>query len=141
MQMTQDRSISILYGSETGTTEDHAQELARTLERLRFDVRVQEMDTLDLVRIQDRDIEIILTSIQRSLISIQNAIFMTSTTGQGDMPVNMQHFWKLLLRKKLPPTFLSSLRFTTFGLGDSTYPKYVKIACFHVDHELMIRQV
>lgn len=49
--MMQDRSISILYGSETGTTEDHAQELARLLERLRFGVQVQEMDNLDLVRI------------------------------------------------------------------------------------------
>lgn len=129
--MTQDRSISILYGSETGTTEDHAQELARTLERLRFNVDVQEMDQVDLVGVRYVPGATNANRYKRFLVSIQNAIFMTSTTGQGDMPVNMQKFWKLLLRKKLPPSFLSTLQFTTFGLGDSTYPKCVQYCAAH----------
>lgn len=40
------------------------------------------------------------------------------------MPQNSLGFWRSLLRKKLPPSCLSSVRFTTFGLGDSSYPKY-----------------
>jgi sulfite reductase alpha subunit-like flavoprotein len=45
----EERNIVLLYGSETGTTEDHAQELGRTLERLRFNVEVMEMDAYDPV--------------------------------------------------------------------------------------------
>lgn len=52
-------------------------------------------------------------------------LVITSTTGQGDLPVNARQFWKSILRRKLPPTYLSNVRFATFGLGDSSYPKYV----------------
>jgi len=51
-------------------------------------------------------------------------VFVISTTGQGDIPQNALAFWKSLLRKKLPPTCLAEVRFTAFGVGDSTYPKY-----------------
>lgn len=50
-------------------------------------------------------------------------IIVISTTGQGDLPANAQVFWRQLLRKRLPPGYLSDVRFTTFGLGDSSYPK------------------
>lgn len=60
---------------------------------------------------------------QKELAQHSFTIFVISTTGQGDMPENATAFWKSLLRKKLPPTCLSQLQFTTFGLGDSSYPK------------------
>ncbi|KAF3902874.1 hypothetical protein AA313_de0208153 [Arthrobotrys entomopaga] len=104
----EDRNITILYASETGTTEDYAQELGRTLERLHFTVRMTEMDLFE----------------PRHLLSTPLAIFMCPTTGQGDMPENMQKFWRFLLRKKLPPNLLRDMKFTSFGLGDSTYPKF-----------------
>ncbi|KAK6533714.1 NAPDH-dependent diflavin reductase [Orbilia ellipsospora] len=104
----EDRNITILYASETGTTEDYAQELGRTLERLHFTVRIIEMDLFD----------------PKHLLSIPLAIFMCPTTGQGDMPENMQKFWRFLLRKKLPANLLRNVKFTSFGLGDSTYPKF-----------------
>lgn len=53
-------------------------------------------------------------------------IFAISTTGQGDMPHNSMLFWKKLLRRKLPPGCLQQLRYTCFGLGDSTYVKSVR---------------
>lgn len=40
------------------------------------------------------------------------------------MPHNSLLFWKKLLRKKLPPNCLSRLKYSCFGLGDSTYLKY-----------------
>ena len=46
-----------------------------------------------------------------------------STTGQGDLPNNAGVFWKKLLRKKLPTTYLAGAKFAVFGLGDSSYPK------------------
>ncbi|CAF9909728.1 MAG: NAPDH-dependent diflavin reductase [Heterodermia speciosa] len=51
-------------------------------------------------------------------------LVVTSTTGQGDVPANARQFWKSILRRKLPPTYLSNVHFTTFGLGDSSYPKF-----------------
>lgn len=64
-----------------------------------------------------------LTHTQSSLNIHSIIIIVTSTTGQGDLPVNARLFWKRLLRKKLPPDYLNAVRFTTFGLGDSSYPK------------------
>jgi len=57
-------------------------------------------------------------------------IFVTSTTGQGDMPKNTLKFWKNLRREKLNNTnCLGSMRFAIFGLGDSSYLKYVLHQC------------
>lgn len=58
------------------------------------------------------------------LIDKTIVIIAVSTTGQGDLPVNARKFWRSLLRKRLPPDFLEDVRFTSFGLGDSSYPKY-----------------
>ncbi len=43
---------------------------------------------------------------------------------QGDPPDNMRRFWKLLLRKNLPPTILAGVNYAVFGLGDSGYVQY-----------------
>ena len=45
-----DRSALILYGSETGNSQDAAEELGRIAERLHFATRVTEMDDVDIVR-------------------------------------------------------------------------------------------
>ncbi|RSL64821.1 NADPH-dependent diflavin oxidoreductase 1 [Fusarium euwallaceae] len=104
----QDRTVLILYGSETGNAQDMAEELGRVCQRLHFKSRVEELDAVDL----------------NALLQHRFVIFVISTTGQGDMPHNSLLFWKRLLRKKLPPGCLSSVQYTTFGLGDSTYLKF-----------------
>jgi sulfite reductase alpha subunit-like flavoprotein len=40
----------------------------------------------------------------------------------------MQKAWKFLLRADLPPNSLQTLRFTCFGLGDSSYPLFNAMA-------------
>ena len=60
---------------------------------------------------------------QSSLRDYSLVVFITSTAGQGDLPANARLFWKRLLRKKLPSNHLSDVPFSTFGLGDSSYPK------------------
>ncbi|KAL2173842.1 uncharacterized protein P884DRAFT_86842 [Thermothelomyces heterothallicus CBS 202.75] len=103
------RSMAVLYGSETGNAEDIAGELAKTAERLHFQTTVDEMDSFKLA-------DLLRTSL---------VVFVTSTTGQGDMPKNTLKFWKNLRREKLNNTnCLRSLRFTIFGLGDSSYQKF-----------------
>ncbi|PQE03567.1 hypothetical protein CJF31_00010151 [Rutstroemia sp. NJR-2017a BVV2] len=104
-----DRTALILYGSETGNSQDLAEELGRVAERLHFMTRVCEMDQLiDL----------------NELSKYTFILFTVSTTGQGEFPRNSRQFWKSLLRKKLPPDCLNHVSFTTFGLGDSSYPKF-----------------
>jgi len=46
-----DRTALILYGSETGNSQDAAEELGRMAERLHFVTRVSEMDLIELVRL------------------------------------------------------------------------------------------
>lgn len=51
-------------------------------------------------------------------------IIVISTTGQGEFPQNARAFWKVLLSRQLRPGVLRRVNFTTFGLGDSSYPRY-----------------
>ena len=53
---------------------------------------------------------------------------VVSTTGDGEEPDNMRKSWRFLLRKALPAGSLSGLRFATFGLGDTSYPKFNAVA-------------
>ncbi len=63
---------------------------------------------------------------QADVLRASLVIFVASTTGQGDMPKNTRKFWKNLRREKLNNTnCLKTLRFCIFGLGDSSYLKYV----------------
>ncbi|KAI7786313.1 nadph-dependent fmn fad containing oxidoreductase [Diaporthe eres] len=102
------RSMLILYGTETGKSQEIAQEIGRAAEGLRFQTQVEEMNDVPL----------------KELAQCSLAVFVTSTTGQGDIPANATSFWKSILRKKLPADCLSHLRFTSFGLGDSSYQKF-----------------
>ncbi|OAX84637.1 hypothetical protein ACJ72_01001 [Emergomyces africanus] len=102
------RAAIILYGSETGNSQDIADELGRLTERLRFSARVCELNAITAESLNEYDV----------------AIFAVSTTGQGDFPANARVFWKSLLLKKLPTTFLHRVKFALFGLGDSSYPKF-----------------
>ncbi|KAK5789247.1 hypothetical protein VI817_008371 [Penicillium citrinum] len=112
----QQRSALILYGSETGNAQEVAEELGTLTERLRFATHVSELN-----QSSPASRAICIVDI---LASFTVTIFVISTTGQGDLPANARKFWKSLLLKKLPPTYLSGVNFTTFGLGDSSYPKF-----------------
>lgn len=103
-----DRSIAVLYGSETGNAQDFAETLTRRLELLHFKVHISSLDDFDL----------------KNLLSVRILIVLCSTTGQGEFPKNARKFWKFMLKKKLPNDLLNHLYFTTFGLGDSSYPKF-----------------
>ncbi|KAL4966769.1 NAPDH-dependent diflavin reductase [Aspergillus stella-maris] len=102
------RSALVLYGSETGNAQDVAEEVGAVAERLHYSTQVSELNHVK----------------PESLKSYTIVVFAVSTTGQGDLPANARTFWRSLLLKKLPPTFLSGVRFTWFGLGDSSYPKF-----------------
>ena len=119
------RSALVLYGSETGNAFDCAQELSRMTERIHFWTHVASLDSIELVCKAHWPWSHHIDSRQSRLSHYSIVVVITSTTGQGDVPANARQFWRSILRRKLSPTCLSSVRFTTFGLGDSSYPKYV----------------
>lgn len=102
-------SVAILYGSESGNAQDYAYFLARKLRYNSLRPTVCSLDSFPL----------------KSLVTdIQYLIVVCSTTGQGEVPRNSKKFIKFLLKKKLPDDLLNHIKFTTFGLGDSSYPKF-----------------
>lgn len=109
------RSALILYGSETGNAQDVAEEIGRLTERLHFDSTILDLDSVQL----------------RDVVKPTVVIFVISTAGQGEMPQNARAFWKTLLSSALRPGILRKLRFSSFGLGDSSY------AHFNVAHRML----
>nr|POE62253.1 nadph-dependent diflavin oxidoreductase 1 [Quercus suber] len=83
--------------------------------RLHFDTTVLDMDSAPL----------------RDLVRSTLVIFVISTTGQGEMPQNARRFWKTLLSSALRPGSLRHLRFSSFGIGDSSYAR------FNVAHRML----
>lgn len=109
----------ILYGSETGNAQDVAEETGRMAERLRFDTTILDMDSADL----------------RQMLKSTVTIFVISTTGQGEMPQNARLFWKALLSSRLSKGVLRKVRFSSFGLGDSSYAR------FNVAHRMLYNRL
>lgn len=102
------RKILILYGSETGNAQDYAETLSLTYRYQGYQATVSAMDDLPASDLLDYHVLLVICS----------------TTGQGEIPRNARHFWRFLLRKSLPGDLLSHIRFSTFGLGDSSYPQF-----------------
>ena len=61
--------------------------------------------------------------LQAQLLQCAVVLIAISTTGQGELPANGQAFWKALRSTRLPPACLQRVRFASFGLGDTSYPK------------------
>ena len=123
-----DRTAAVLYGSETGNAQNVAEELGSVLERLRYETSVLELNHASLVFALP---SLIITSLisetkscmQNELLRNSLIVVVLSTTGQGDLPANAQTFWRKLRSTRLRPGCLKSVRFATFGLGDSSYPQ------------------
>ncbi|KJY01844.1 nadph-dependent fmn fad containing oxidoreductase like protein [Zymoseptoria brevis] len=109
------RTALILYGSETGNAQDVAEEIGRLTERLHFETTILDLDSVQL----------------RDVVKPTIVIFAMSTAGQGEMPQNARSFWKKLLSSALRPGILRKVRFSSFGLGDSSY------AQFNVAHRML----
>lgn len=103
------QKITILYGSETGNAQDYAHYLSK---RLRYYQVQTVLSTLD-------DFEL-----KRLVTDVEYLIIICSTTGQGELPRNAKKFMHFILRKKLPNDLFDHISLTTFGLGDSSYPKF-----------------
>ncbi|KAI6185668.1 NADPH-dependent diflavin oxidoreductase 1 [Aphelenchoides besseyi] len=100
--------VLVLYGSETGTAHDLAEQIWRDGHRFHVPVRVQSFDDYDL----------------NDLPNERFVVFLISTAGQGEMPSNMRTNWRKMLNARIPVGWIDGLRVACFGLGDSSYQKY-----------------
>nr|XP_039265010.1 NADPH-dependent diflavin oxidoreductase 1-like isoform X1 [Styela clava] len=104
--------IVILYGSQTGTAQDVAENIGAQSRGTHFEASVMELDAYSI----------------QNLIEEDFVLFVCSTTGQGETPDNMKKFWRFIMRKNLPNDSLQKLSYGVLGLGDSSYAKYNFIA-------------
>lgn len=98
----------VLYGSETGNSSDLADILVDRLRRIELNPILKEFGEASIEDLQDA----------------KYVVVVCSTTGQGALPLNTRPFWHTLLRKSLASDLLQGVRLATFGLGDSSYPRY-----------------
>ncbi|ETV88811.1 hypothetical protein H257_00303 [Aphanomyces astaci] len=104
--------LYVLYGSATGTGQDVAEQIGRMATARNIPVVVSSMDAFDI----------------QQLPTISHAVFIASSTGDGEAPENMTNTWKFLLRKSLAVDSLHAMHMAVFGLGDSSYAKYNTVA-------------
>ena len=107
------RDLVILYGSQSGCAAELASRLALdAFQRGFHPPLVLPLDAFPL----------------HTLPSTPLLLLIVSTQGNADPPTNAQTTYRSLLRRSLPPHLLSSVHFSAFGLGDSSYPTYNAIA-------------
>ena len=130
-----DRTLTILYATESGGAQDAANKIARRCRNLNFECRNINVRDYPLVRItfsltllgEVRQNPVSLSdngNVQSDLIHETLIIFVVSTTGSGQEPRTMATLWNMLLRSDLPNDILEDMHFAVFGLGDSAYEKF-----------------
>ena len=112
MQVIKQDEIVVLYGTQTNTAKSAAEEIGREAIKRRLTPRVMSFDEYPILQ----------------LPTTKLAVFIIATTGDGEAPQTMLNAWRFLLRRDLPANSLKGLRFSVFGLGDSSYALFNAMA-------------
>ncbi|MBV1692037.1 assimilatory sulfite reductase (NADPH) flavoprotein subunit [Novosphingobium sp. G106] len=100
------RTLTILYGTETGNAAELGQSLATTFRDKGVACNLQDMADYKV----------------RQLGREQDLLIIASTYGQGDPPQPATGFFEFVESRKAPK--LEDVRFSVLALGDSTYEFY-----------------
>ena len=103
---TGDRSMSIMFGSQSGNSEDLAAKFAKRASGYGLDATVVDMDGFDL----------------STLPSMKRVLIICSTWGEGEMPDNAEELWQQASTDSAPK--LPDVHFTVLALGDTSYEFY-----------------
>ena len=102
----QGRTLTILYGTETGNSRDLAKTLAAAATAQGLAPKVSDLSDYKVRQLKDE----------------QDVLFIVSTYGEGDPPQPSVGFFEFLEGPRAPK--LDGVRFSVLALGDSTYEKY-----------------
>ncbi|NJH97173.1 flavodoxin domain-containing protein, partial [Staphylococcus agnetis] len=97
------RSLTLLYGSETGNAESLADLFEARLKSLNFDITKKAMDEIK----------------PKTFKKLEDVLIVTSTQGEGDPPSNAVELHEYLHSRKAPN--LEGMRYSVLALGDVTY--------------------
>ncbi|NBD27946.1 sulfite reductase subunit alpha [Paenibacillus glycinis] len=98
--------ITVLWASQTGTSEGAAIDCAKRLQAAGNDVRLMNMDAYDLTE----------------LTSERLLVLVASTFGDGEPPDNGTRFWQALQAGGVPG--LPELNYAVLAFGDSSYGEF-----------------
>ncbi len=105
-QTTVGKSVTILFGSQTGNSEGLAKKVNKALKQWGADTTLMDMGDYDTSKLSDE----------------KNLIIITSTYGDGEPPDNAQAFHEFVHADTAPK--LDKLEYSILGLGDSGYPDF-----------------
>lgn len=97
--------VHVLYGTESGNAEMVADDLSATFGLQGLDTVTAELTEISIADLETMDI----------------AVFVTSTYGEGGLPETAAAFYDSLAAERPD---LSGFRFAAFGLGDSIYETF-----------------
>ena len=98
-----DRSLEVLFGSQSGNAEGLASKIAKTAKSYGLQGSVHDMDGFDF----------------NSLSSKKRVIIVCSTWGEGEQPDNAEELWKFA--NSDAATRLEGTHFAVCALGDTSY--------------------
>ena len=104
--------VTILYGSETGTTAKAAKALQSKFKAAGISSAVIPMNKIDV----------------ESLPEKKKLVLMTCTYGAGEFPAMAQEFWENLSDESLDDDFLEGVEFGVFGLGSKAFKQFCEAA-------------
>ncbi len=103
LEMDGDRSIHILFGSQSGNAEGLAAKIGKRAEAFGLVSTVHDMDGFDI----------------SSLSSMSRVLIVCSTWGEGEQPDNAEELWQSANGDGAPS--LSNTHFSVCALGDTSY--------------------